>query len=70
MLEKIITSLIYIILGIIIYEIIKSIINKTLGFTNKNLKSHQKQRVTTVKSLILNIAKYIICILIILAILA
>ena len=70
MLDKIVTSFIYIIIGIIIYELIKSIINKTLGFTNRNLKNHQKQRVTTVKSLILNIVKYIICILIILAILS
>jgi len=70
MVEKLITSLIYVAIGIIIYQIIKGIINKTLGFTNKNLKNHQKQRVTTVKSLILNIVKYIICILILLAILA
>ena len=70
MLEKIITSIIYLIIGVIIYVIIKSILNKTLTITKRNLKSHQKQRVTTVKSLILNIVKYIVAILVVLAILS
>ena len=70
MLEKIIISIIYLIIGIIIYVIIKSIINKTLTITKRNLKSHQKQRVTTVKSLILNIVKYVVAILVLLAILS
>ena len=70
MLEKIITSIIYLIIGVIIYVIIKSILNKTLTITKRNLKSHQKQRVTTVKSLILNIVKYIVAILVLLAILS
>lgn len=70
MLEKIITSIIYVVIGIIIYTIIKSIINKTLIITKRNLKSHQKQRVKTVKILISNIVKYIIAVLILLAILS
>lgn len=69
-LDKVLISLIYIVIGIIIYTIIKSIINQALNFTKQNLKNHQKQRIKTVKSLILNIVKYIISILVVLAILS
>ena len=66
-LGQIILPIIYIIIGIVIYEIIKKIINKMTKY-NKN-KQHY-QRVETVKSLILNIIKYVIVIIVILGILA
>lgn len=68
--EKIILPILYILIGIIVFNIIKGIINKTVKITKGNLKSHQKQRMTTVKTFILNIVKYTICIFVILAILA
>ena len=66
-LSRIILPVIYIIIGITVYEIIKKIINKMTKY-NKN-KQHY-QRVETVKILILNIIKYIIVIIVILGILA
>lgn len=66
-LSQIILPIIYIVIGIVIYEIIRKIINR-MTKTDKN-KDHY-QRVQTVKSLILNIIKYIIVIIVILAILA
>lgn len=66
-LSQIILPIIYIVIGIVIYEIIRKIINR-MTKTDKN-KVHY-QRVQTVKSLILNIIKYIIVIIVILAILA
>lgn len=66
-LGQIISPIVYIIIGIIVYEIIKKIINK-MTKTNKN--KHHHQRIQTVKSLILNIIKYIIVVIVLLGILA
>lgn len=69
-LKQVIAPIIYIILGFIIYKIIKRIIDNMTKNSKKNLKNHQYQRVNTIKMLLLNIIKYVICILVILAILA
>ena len=67
--KHIIYPIIYIILGIICYKIAKKLINQALTKTPK-LKGHQKQRANTIRIVILNIIKYIIGALVILAILA
>lgn len=68
-LKLIILPLIYIIIGIIIFNIIKKLILKA---TNRKriLKVAQKQRIETLSTLILNIVKYIVVILVVLAILS
>ena len=67
---KLITlPLIYILIGIISFEIIKKLIIKATD-RRKNLKATQKQRVKTFRTLIINIIKYIIIILVILSILS
>lgn len=65
--EKVYLPIIYITMGVVIYAVIKKIINKI----SKNIKtknSHDKRK-NTIVSLISNIIKYIIAILIILSIL-
>jgi len=66
--KLIIYPIIYIILGAVIFKLIKSLIEKMV--TNKNLKVTQKQRINTLKIMIINIIKYCICIFVVLAILA
>lgn len=66
--KHIIYPIIYIILGIICYKIAKKIINQALK--PAKLKGHQKQRANTIRIVILNIIKYIIGALVLLAILA
>ena len=68
-LKLIILPIIYISLGIIIFEIIKNILSKIIKLSPNNKNSHN-QRLKTVNILILNIIKYIICIFVILAILS
>lgn len=66
--KYLILPILYIILGILVYSLIKKLIDKTLKI--ENVKSHHKQRIKTIKSLILNIIKYIIVIIVTLAILS
>lgn len=66
---NIIASIIYIIIGIIIFTIIKRVIIKATT-KNKNLKLTQLNRIKTINSLVINIIKYIIMTLIILAIMS
>ena len=67
-LEHILNPIIYIILGIITYYIIKHFLTKTLS--NNKLSKHQQQKSKTLRIMILNIIKYIIVILVLLAILS
>ena len=69
-LDHIVYPIIYILLGVIIYNIIKNIINKLPRFSKKALKPTQAQRVKTIRLLLLNVIKYIIVILVTLAILS
>lgn len=65
---SIVLSIIYIAVGTIIFTILKKIILKYS--TNKKLKLAQQNRIKTINSLIINIIKYTIGILVILAILS
>ncbi|MBQ6497612.1 MAG: mechanosensitive ion channel [Bacilli bacterium] len=67
-LKLIIVPLIYIIIGVVAFKILKKVIKKLLD--KKNLRGTQKQRINTLTILIVNIIKYIIIILVILAILS
>ena len=67
--SMIIWSIVYILIGILFFKLIKKIIMKTSTKT-KILKESQIQRIRTIKILILNIIKYIIIVLVILAILS
>ena len=69
-LNHIVYPIIYILMGIIIYNIIKNIINRIPRFSKKTLKPAQAQRIKTLRILILNVIKYIIVILVILAVLS
>ena len=66
-LKFIILPIVYIAIGMIVFAIIKKIV---LNATTKNkvLKVAQKQRVKTLSTVILNIIKYTIVILVVLAI--
>lgn len=66
---KIIAPFIYILVGYLIYRFIKRIIKKIKPH-NERFKTVQKQRLDTLNSMLLNIVKYIIVILVILAILS
>ncbi len=66
---KIILPILYIVVGIIIFQIIKHVVTR-FSSGNKKLKITQIQRIKTLKILILNIIKYIIIIFVILAILS
>ncbi len=65
-----IKSLIYIVVAIIIYEIIKKIVIKTLKGNKKRINNVHFQRMKTIQNLILSIVKYMIIIITIVAILA
>lgn len=66
--KQIIYPIIYIVIGIICYYVIKKIVNKMT--LNKDLKSPHHQKANTIRSVILNIIKYIIVILVTLGILS
>ena len=66
---KIILPIIFIIIGIIIFSVIKKIILDS-GKNSKKFKVLQNQRVKTLKTLIINIVKYIIFLIVLLAILS
>lgn len=65
---KIILPIIYILIGTIVFRIIKQLVIK--ASSTKKLKITQIQRIKTLKTLLLNIIKYIIVIFVLLAILA
>lgn len=67
--QKIILPIIYIVVGVIVFKLIKRIITKAHN-SNRKLKITQIQRINTLRVLIVNIIKYIIIILVILSILS
>jgi len=68
-LKLIILPIIYIIIGVVSFKLIKDLIKKT-SHRKTNLKATQKQRIDTLVVLIINLVKYIIVILVILSILS
>lgn len=66
--KLILLPIIYITIGLIIYKLIKKLINNSIKV--ENLKTQHKQRAQTIKSILLNIIKYVILIIILLAILS
>ena len=68
-LKQLLLPIIYIVVGMIIYEILKKAILK-LSASNSKLRKSQKHRLQTVNLLIINIIKYIIVIIVILLTLA
>lgn len=68
-LKQFILPIVYIILGFIIYKILKKIVNKILLKAAK-IKNNQQQRTNTIRIIILNFIKYIIVIFVVLAILS
>lgn len=68
-LRQIILPIVYIIIGIILFRILKNLIRK-IASNKKNLKGSQKQRIKTLEMLLINIIKYAIYIFVILAIVA
>ena len=68
-LALVIKPLIYIIIGYIIFKVLKKVIIKAVD-KKQNLKATQKQRIQTISTLLTNIIKYIIIILVLLSILS
>lgn len=68
-LKLIILPIVYIIVGMVVFAIIKGLVLKATT-KNKVLKVAQKQRVKTLSTVVLNIIKYTIVILVILAIIS
>lgn len=69
-LKHILYPILYIIIGLIVYEIAKKVITNMTNKTEKNLKPNQLQRIKTIRQLMINVVKYIIIILVLLGILA
>ena len=61
---------IYIVIGILIYQLLSRIISRTLDKSSKRLDKDNRQRIITLKTLILNILKYLIILIELLAILS
>lgn len=66
---SIISSIIYITLGILLFSIIKNVIIKSTT-KNKRLKAIQQNRIKTINSLVINIIKYTIVIFVTLTVLS
>ena len=69
-LKHIIFPIIYIIVGMVIYSILRATITKLSLRNTKRLNKEQLQRIKTVNMLIINIIKYVIVIIVVLATLA
>ncbi len=69
-LKMILQPIIYIVIGVVVYKIIKSLILKASYHANKKVSEQRRQRIQTVNTLIINIIKYIIVIIEILAVLS
>ena len=67
--ELIILPIIYIALGIITFFVLKNLIIKSTD-RRKGLKASQKQRVKTIRTMLINVIKYLIVIVVILSILS
>ena len=63
-------SIVYIILGIIVYTVIKKLIKKLIKVNNSRFKVGENSKINTLRSLVLNVIKYLIVIIVILAILS
>ncbi len=68
--KQLILPIIYIVIGLIVFCISKNLINQLTTKSKTNLNKQQKQRLNTVRILIINIIKYIIIIIVLLAILS
>ena len=68
-LEQIIFTIIYVIIGFIVYKLLKKLVNK-LMLNNTKMKKQHQQRANTIRIVILNVIKYSVVVIIILAILA
>ncbi len=68
-LEQIIFPIIYVIIGFIVYKLLKKLVNK-LMLNNTKMKKQHQQRANTIRIVILNVIKYSVVVIIILAILA
>lgn len=66
----IIQPIIYIIIGIVVYNVLKKIILKASQHANKRVSEGRKQRLKTLNAIIINIIKYVIVIIEILALLS
>lgn len=69
-LKQILFPILFIAIGILVYEFLKKTIIKISNRNTKNLKQHQLHRIKTVNMLVINIIKYVIVIIVLLAILA
>ncbi len=67
--KQFLLPIVYILIGIITFRVLKKII-KRASDNKKHLKASQKQRIKTLQVLVINIIKYAICTLVVLAILA
>ena len=67
--EQIIFPIVYIAIGFVVYKLLKRLVNKVLLRTPKMKKQHQ-QRANTIRIIILNIIKYSVVVVVLLAILA
>ena len=69
-LKHIILPILYITIGIILYNVLRATITKLALRNTKRLKVEQLQRIKTVNMLVINVIKYVIVIIVALALLA
>ncbi len=68
--EQIIFPIVYIAIGFIVYTLLRKLINKVMKPTQNHIKKHHKQRANTLRIVLLNVVKYTIVVVVLLAILA
>lgn len=68
-LEQFIFPIVYIIIGFAVYKLLKKLVNKVM-LNNTKMKKQHRQRANTIRIVILNVIKYFIVVVVLLAILA
>lgn len=69
-LEKAVISVVYLLVGILVYVIFRVTVKKVLGYSKSRLSEKQQHHLETIQSLIVGLSKYIILLAVILATLA
>lgn len=67
--KLIVYPIVYIVIGVLVFNILKSLIKKATN-SKMNLKASQKQRIKTLRTLIINLIKYLTVIFVLLSILS
>ncbi len=68
--EKAVASIVYLLVGILVYILFRVTVRKILGYSKSRLSEKQQHHLSTIESLIIGLSKYIILLAVLLATLA